>query len=213
MSALDRVKNIARGISTDPPVKEKPGVVSDMFLTSPEEQLRNTQLAANGGVIGRGTARQAALKDYDAGFKESLEGPGAGKAIYRGYNNMKESQKNLSFIPRTLSEVITSPVDVGFKVGEMTDKRRNLLLNEDQKKQQWYSLGGSALDMAALATIGSYLPAAQGFKTAFKLSKKAVPFAKKVGLLGAAGIEIVGQAFEDQFGYAFGLKEKNQNKN
>jgi len=213
MSALDRVKNIARGISADPPVKEKPGVVSDMFLPSPEEQLRNTQLAANGGVVGRETARQAALKDYDAGFKEYLKGPGVGKAAYRNYNKLKESQEKLSFIPRTLSEVITSPLDVGFKAGEMTDKRRNLLLNEDQRKQQWYSLGGSALDMGALATLGKYLPAAQGLKTAFKLSKKAVPFAKKVGLLGAAGIEILQQAFEDQFGYASGFKEKNQNKN
>ena len=213
MGALDRVKNIARGIPTDPPVKKKPGVVSDMFLPSPEEQLRNTQLAANGGVVGEGTARQAALKDHDAGFKKYLEEPGVGKAAYRNYNKLKESQEKLSFVPRTLSEMITSPADVGFKAGEMTDKRRNLLLNEDQKNQQWYSLGGSALDMAALGALGRYLPAAQGFKTAFKLSKKAVPWAKKVGLLGAAGIEIMGQAFEDQFGYASGLKEKNQNKN
>jgi len=259
MSALNRIKNIARGTSADPPVKEKPGVVSDMFLPSPEEQLRITQLEASGFPMDQyvppNSRKQKTsyqkkketkkefhkdqletnpnrlegeseeiyklrqqqfanrIKEYDAKFNKYLEKPGIGKAYLRGYNNLKKSQEKLSFIPRTLSEVFTSPVDVGFKASEMKDKRRNLLLNEDQKTQQWYSLGGSGLDMAALATLGRYLPAAQTIKTAFNLSKKAVPFAQKVGLLGAAGFEIAGQALEDQFGYAFGLKEKNQNKN
>ena len=208
MGALDRIKNIARGIVTDPPVKKKPGVVSDMFLPSPEEQLRNTMRAAGVNVAGIETAKQEALKDYDAKFNESLKEPGVGKTAYRIYNKVKEVQQKLPYVAKTLSEVVTSPFDVGFKLAEAKDERRNLLLNKNQKNQQNFGLASAGVDFLGLATLGGTTVVQQGAKTAFNLSKRPAAKLLKNVLPSFAAYEVLGQKVEDEVGYRTGLKKR-----
>ena len=190
---------------TDPPTKKKPFQFGGL---TPEEQLKATQLKASGGVAGTNEAKQEALKDYDTNFKKYLEGPGVGKAIYRGYNDMKEFQNKLPFLPRTLSEVITSPIDLGVKTSVATDKRRNALMTDEQDHQQYYDLLGTAVDFIALGTLGKTSLLKQATKTAFNLSKR--PAAKTLAkvLPWFSAKELFGQKVEDEIGYSTGLKEK-----
>jgi len=205
----DKIRNITpfkHGPAQE--LNKQPEVVSDMFVPSPEEQLRNTQLAANGNVAGKETAKGEALKDYDAKFNESLKGPGIGKTAYRVYNKVKEVQQKLPYVAKTLSEVVTSPLDVGVGLAEAKDERRNLLLNKHQKNQRNFGLASAGLDFLGLATLGGTTVVQQGVKTAFNLSKRPAAKLFKNVLPSFAALEILGQKVEDEVGYRTGLKKR-----
>lgn len=204
-NALSNLKNRMSGPSQAFGSKKK----QEQFVfggPTPKEQLRATQLKAGGGVVGANEAKQEALKDYDTNFKKHLEGPGVGKAAYRAYNKVKEVQQKLPYVARTLSEVVTSPFDVGVKLAEVKDEKRNLLLNKNQKRQQLYDLGSSVADFVGLATLGGTTVVRQGVKTAFNLSKKPAKKLLAKVLPGFAAKEILAQKAEDEIGSKLSLK-------
>jgi len=221
--------------------KDEPS--SDMFLPSPEEQLKRVQLEASGFPMDqyvppnsrkqktsyqtkkefhkdqletnpnrlKGESEEMyklrqqqfanRIKEYDAKFNKYLKKPGIGKALFRGYNNLKEEQNKLPWIPRTLSEVITSPFDVGFKSSNsFRNPKRNSLLNENQKNQDLYSLAGSGLDAVNLYTLGGSL-------ITNTLAKQVIP---NVGLI-LAKKELITQGIEDAVGEATGLSNGFKN--
>jgi len=123
-------------------------------------------------------------------------------------NKVKEVQQKLPYVARTLSEVVTSPFDVGFKLAEAKDEKRNLLLNKNQKRQQLYDLGSSVADFVGLATLGGTTVVQQGVKTAFNLSKRPAARLLKNVLPSFAALEVLGQKVEDEVGYRTGFKKR-----
>lgn len=100
----------------------------------------------------------------------------AGKStLDKNWEKVKSKQEELPWLIRTISEVVTSPIDIAYGLSKKIDiPNTERYKTDSQLRSDNYALADAGLDNIGLLT-GLSLLTSSGKKTAFNLAKKAVP--------------------------------------
>ena len=106
-------------------------------------------------------------------FADRIE---AGKStLDKNWEKVKSKQEELPWLIRTISEVVTSPIDIAYGLSKKIDiPNTERYKTDSQLRSDNYALADAGLDNIGLLT-GLSLLTSSGKKTAFNLAKKAVP--------------------------------------
>ena len=143
-------------------------------------------------------------KTYKLRQKQFADRIEAGKStLDKNWEKVKSKQGELPWLIKTISEVITSPVDVAYGLSKKIDiPNTERYKTEKQLRGDNYALADSLLDNLGLMT-GLGLVAGSGRKTAFNLSKKAAP------TVGALASGLLAKEYAGEIG--LGLTENAHN--
>lgn len=143
-------------------------------------------------------------KTYKLRQKQFADRIEAGKStLDKNWEKIKSKQEELPWLIKTISEVVTSPVDIAYGLSKKIDiPNTERYKTEKQLRGNNYALADAALDnLGLLAGFG--LVAGSGKKTAFNLAKKATP------TVGALASGLLAKEYAGEIG--LGLTENAHN--